>query len=113
MSAAGDALHTLPASVARLRICTEPTTAAASARAGACRRTSGSAATSVMTVVAPITRLPPSHADPRRQLRDTLDVHHKGGRQRAVTEPDHQVRAAGEDARLRPAVREQGDGLGQ
>ena len=60
VSAAGDALHTLPASVARLRICTEPTTAAASAKAGACRRTSGSAATSVMTVVAPITRLPPS-----------------------------------------------------
>ena len=34
MSAAGDALQTLPASVARLRIWTEPTTAAASASAG-------------------------------------------------------------------------------
>ena len=66
MSAAGDALHTLPASVARLRIWTEPTTAAASASAGKCRRTSGSAATSVITVVAPITRRPSRLADPGR-----------------------------------------------
>ena len=36
MSAAGDALQTLPASVARFRIWTEPTTAAASTSAGKC-----------------------------------------------------------------------------
>ena len=40
MSAAGDALQMLPASVARFRIWTDPTTAAASARAGKWRRTS-------------------------------------------------------------------------
>ena len=39
MSAAGEALHRLPASVARFRIWAEPTTRAASASAGKWRRT--------------------------------------------------------------------------
>ncbi len=60
MSAAGDALQMLPARVARLRICTEPTTVAASASAVNRRRTRSSAATSVMTAVAGMTSRPSS-----------------------------------------------------
>src|SRR5215218_1221314 len=59
VSAAGDALHRLPASVARFRIWTEPTTAAASASAARSRRITGCAAISVIVVVAPMTS-PPS-----------------------------------------------------
>ena len=59
MSAAGDALTRLPASVARFRIWTEPTTAAASASAATSRRMTGWAAISVIVVVAPMTS-PPS-----------------------------------------------------
>ncbi len=59
MSAAGDALPMFPASVARLRIWTDPTTAAPSARARKSRRIRGSSVMSVITVRAPI-RSPPS-----------------------------------------------------
>ena len=63
-----------PARVARLRIWTEPTTAAASASAARSRRITGCAAISVIVVVAPITSGPPSPPDPGRELRDPLDV---------------------------------------
>ena len=62
VSAAGDALHRFPASVARFRICTEPTTAAASASAATSRRITGCAAISVIVVVAPMTSEPPAPA---------------------------------------------------
>ena len=58
MSAAGDALQRLPASVARFRIWIEPTTWAASTSAGNACRTRGSAMSAVMTVVAPIRSRP-------------------------------------------------------
>ena len=59
MSAAGEALTRFPASVARFRIWTEPTTAAASASAAMSRRITGWAPISVIVVVAPM-RSPPS-----------------------------------------------------
>ena len=113
MSAAGDALQMLPASVARFRIWTEPTTAAASASAGKCRRTSGSAATSVITVVAPMTTRPSDLADAGPELGDPLDVDHDGRRGRPVAEPDDQVRASGQDAGVRTVGVEERDRLGQ
>ncbi len=60
VSAAGEALQMLPARVARLRICTDPTTTAASARARKCRCTRPSSTMSVMTVEALIERYPSS-----------------------------------------------------
>src|SRR5512140_921347 len=60
VSAAGEALHTFPARVARLRIWTDPTTAAASARAGYWLRMRSSATMSVITVPAPMTMQPAS-----------------------------------------------------
>jgi len=66
VSAAGEALQTLPARVARFRIWTDPTTAAASARAGKWRRTRSSATRSVITVVAPIVIRPESSRIPGR-----------------------------------------------
>ena len=60
MSAAGDALQMLPASVARFRICTDPTTSAASASAANRVRIVASSAMSVITVPAPITSRSPS-----------------------------------------------------
>jgi hypothetical protein len=60
VSAAGEALQTLPARVARFRIWVEPTTAAASARAWKSRPMRGSAPIAVITVRAPMDNRPPS-----------------------------------------------------
>ena len=59
MSAAGDALQMLPASVARFRICTDPTTSASASAANRVRIVASSAM-SVITVPAPITSRSPS-----------------------------------------------------
>ena len=69
----------LPASVARFRIWTEPTTAAASASAGWSRATRSSATMSVIIVRAPIaspTSAPLTFPDLRVELLDPLDVDH-------------------------------------
>ena len=60
-----------------------------------------------------MTSLPPSALIPGASSGIALDVHHDRRRHRAVPEPDEQVRAAREDAGVRPALGEQGDRLGQ
>ena len=74
VSAAGEALQMLPARVARLRIWTEPTTAAASASAGKCGGRRASAAMSVMTVSAPIDSRPSASVMAGRELGNPLGV---------------------------------------
>ena len=69
---------------------------------------------SVMTVVAPMTSRPSVDAGCRarapgsRLMSTTSD-----GLQRAIAQPDDEVRAAGEDAGVRPALVEQRDRLGE
>ena len=70
----GEALQRLPTSVARLRIWTDPTTAAASASAGKWRRTRSSSATSVITVVGADHETIALGPDRRAQLGDPLHV---------------------------------------
>ena len=102
----------LPASVARFRIWTEPTTAAASASA---------------SVVAPdpLVGGDVGHHRPRAdragrpsvsrisavELGDPLDVDDDPRPDRPVAQPDDQVGAAGQQPRVRAVLGEQGDGV--
>ena len=101
VSAAGDALQMLPASVARFRICTDPTTSAASASA-ANRRSDRRVLGDVGHHGPGADHQPvPLVPDPRRQLRHPLHVDHHVGRDRPVAETDDQVRPAGQRPRRR------------
>ena len=113
MSAAGDALHMLPASVARLRIWTEPTTAAASARAGKCVRTRSSPARSASTVSAVIESRPSARVMAGRSAGMRFRSTTTAGAERPVPEADDQIRAAGEEPGAGAVSLEQGYRLGQ
>jgi hypothetical protein len=76
VSAAGEALQRFPASVARFRICTEPTTAAPRRPRGTARGSPG-ARRSRSSPSSPRSRAGRRRADPGRELRDALHVHHE------------------------------------
>ena len=113
MSAAGDALQMLPASVARFRIWTAPTTAAASA--SACVVTPDPLVAQQVGHHGPRAdrEMPVGLPDAPLQLGDALDVDHGARLDRAVPDADDQVGATGEKARVGPLIGEQADGLGQ
>ena len=103
----------LPARVARFRICTDPTTSAASASAANRVRIVASSAMSVITVPAPIDQPLALVPDPGRELRYPLHVDHHAGIDRPVAEANDQVRPAGKWPRRRAVRHQQPDGLAQ
>ena len=113
VSAAGDALQMLPASVARFRICTDPTTSAASASAANRVRIVASSAMSVITVPAPITSRPPSCRIPGASSGTRFTSTTTAGRDRPVAQADDQVRPTGQRPRRRAVRHQQPDGFAQ
>ena len=113
MSAAGDALQMLPASVARFRIWTEPTTAAASASAWKSRRIAGVGGD--VGHRRPRAERQPAFAvtDAIVKLGDPLEIDDDPRLDRSVAQPDDQVGAAGEQARIGPELGKQGDRGGE
>ena len=113
VSAAGEALQMFPASVARFRIWTAPTTAAASASAWWSRRIRSSATMSVITASAPIVSplAVTDFPDLRVELLDPFHVDHDPRPDGPVTEPDDQVRPTRQRTRLRPVLVQQRDSV--
>ena len=113
LSPHGDALPMLPPTVATLRICTDPTWEAASARHAACCHTRGSACSCVKVVIAPMRRRPASARAPassftpdrstmrsgrrwprRMALTRSVPPARSSTRRRGAPQGDHQLRHA-------------------
>ncbi len=113
VSAAGDALQMFPASVARLRICTDPTDVAASTRAGKCRWMRSSAMMSVSTARAPIRR-PASvstTSDPSAPMCLTIDDNRRP--HVAEPQPDQHIGPPGQQPGARTVLGQQAQRLAQ
>ena len=111
MSAAGEALQMLPASVARFRIWADPTTAAPSASASIVAPDALVADDVRHHGPGPDPQGRAVFADVAVELGDPLDVDDGPRPDRAVAEPDDQVGATGQGARLGIPRGEQGDGV--
>ena len=102
VSAAGEALQMLPASVARWRICTEP-------NHGGSFRQGGEVTADAL--IGEQRGHGDARADAQRgagfddiaaQVRHTLQIHHHARQRAAGAQPHHQVRTAGQDLRFWP-----------